>query len=345
MANTYARRFHRVWFALLAACSSPAGAPTDGAEPDGPAVSVDAALSTPLPLGTARRVSRACQQQNSGSGCFVVAVSCPGIAEREVELKVSEPAASVSPRGTIFMGSGSSGVGFYLGQESTGESVRTQLTALGFRLIERAWPGPDGWFGDNALGLKVNACRGATLLTWLRDNELRGPAFCATGNSGGSAEIGYALTAFGRSAVLDLAVPTGGPATTRLDYVCRPDDHPDWLARCPTLVDERSCTPSCTLPPDKEVCILLGPTPTDAQLRADSVFFEGAQLDYGTMPIHFLYGTRDCGPNVPSSRNWADAVTSERTIEFVDMPHVLISSQEGVDSIVRVMSAECSPKI
>lgn len=330
---------------MLAACGSPADAPTD-ADVDVADSAPDAEGADALALGTARRVSRACQQQNAGASCFVVAVSCPGVAEREVELKVSEPAGGVAPRGTIVMGSGGNGVGFYLGQESTGESVRTQLTALGYRLIERSWPGPDGWYADNALGLKVNACRGATLLTWLRDNELRGPAFCATGNSGGSAEVGYAVTAYGRAAILDLAVPTGGPATTRLDYVCRPGDHPDWLATCPTLVDSRwTCTPACTLPADKEVCVVLGATPTDAQLRADSVFFEGAQLDYGTMPIHFLYGTRDCGPNVPNSRNWADAITSPKTIEVVEgMPHALITSQEGADAIIRTMSSECLPK-
>ena len=138
------------------------------------------------------------------------------------------------------------------------------------------------------------------------------------------------------------------PAVTRLDYVCRPADHPDWLARCPTLVDSRwACMPevACTVPANKEVCVVLGPTPTDAQLRADSVFFEGARLDYGTMPIHFLHGTLDCGPNVPNSRNWADAITSTNQIEVVvGMPHALITSQIGADAVVRVMKAECVPK-
>lgn len=330
--------------ALIAGCS-PAGD-----QPDAPAAPADGGAAIPdasggPALGTVTPTAEACTTQNALPSCVVVDVSCAGLPDRRVELNIHDPQPGVTPRGTIVMGSGGNGTGFYLNPEY-GQETADALTAAGYRLIDRSWDGPEGWYGDTDAGLRASSCRYATLLTWVKETYLLGPAYCATGNSGGSAEIGYALTNWQRSEILDLAVPTGGPAVTRLDLICLGQDDQDWLAACDAFIDDSqwSCAPTCTVAPDHEVCTIIQ-DPSAESLRADSVFFEGAPLDYGAMRLHFLYGTADCGPNVPSSMNWATAVTSDVEIEIVDgMPHPTMTTPIGRDAMVRVLTEECVPR-
>src|SRR5437870_4156613 len=174
------------------------------------------ALAQPR-LGSVADSAEACQAGPlANTVCRQLLVTCDGLKTIKVEIRITEPAAGASPRGTVVLGSGGGGGSFYAPGADVQALVR-DLSAMGFRVVDRKWIG--GWT-TNEGGLKKEACRYATLLTWVHDHLHKGGKFVATGNSGGSAEIGYALTSWRRGDILDLAIPSSGPPTARLDYAC-----------------------------------------------------------------------------------------------------------------------------
>jgi hypothetical protein len=208
---------------------------------------------------------------------------------------------------------------------------------MGFLVVDRAWNG--GWTTHEG-GLRKESCRYATLLTWVHDHLHKGGKFVATGNSGGSAEIGYAMTTWGRGEILDLAIPTSGPPIARLDLACVREASPEWAAQCAGIVprDKMECASGCILGTANDVCKQLTAEPTTEQLRSDSVVHPGAVLDYPKTRIHFLYGARDCGEPVPIGLMYATKVRSEKEIEFVPhTPHNISSTPEGREALRRAI--------
>jgi hypothetical protein len=300
-------------------------------------------VGPPFGLGTVVVLPGPCP---SGPGalpnttCLRVEVSCEGLLPVLAQVRITEPAAGTPPRGTVVFGTGGSGTGFY-GANPSGQALFQSLLSLGFRVVDRAWDPPTGWMGGGA-GIRNKSCRYATLLTWIHDDVHTGGAFCATGNSGGSAEIGYAMTTWGREAILDLAVPTSGPPLARLDYACTSPVLPEWAALCPTIVPPgvMMCMPACTFgPAGNPVCFDCSPTPTLQDLRADSVVHLDADLAYPPTRTHFLFGTQDCGQSIPMGLTWATVVASEKKVEFVpDTPHALFSTTQGREAIRRAIA-------
>jgi hypothetical protein len=295
------------------------------------ALALTAPAAAVEPLGKVAGLPDACA---AGAGplartdCRVVVVSCPAIRDLRAQVRVTQPAPDKQLRGTVVLGSGGNGGGFYGGQQG-GQILAGELAAMGFRVVDRAWDG--GWPTQEG-GLKKEACRYATLLTWIRSQLHTEGKFAATGNSGGSAEIGYALTTYGRGDILDVAIPTSGPPVARLDYACVTKASAEWAALCATIVPRGviECTPGCILGPNNGVCKQVGPEPSAAQLRDDSVVHPAAALAYPKTKVYFLFGALDCGEPVPIGLTYATKVTSEKVIRFVPRtPHGLFSTAEG----------------
>jgi hypothetical protein len=266
------------------------------------------------------------------SACRQAMVSCPGLKDLRVQLRITEPAAGKAVRGTVVLGSGGNGAGFYAAPAAVYSLVR-DLSQMGFLVADRSWDG--GWVTQEG-GLKRQACRYATLLTWIHDTLHRGGKFVATGNSGGSAEIGYALTTYGRASILDVAIPTSGPPTARLDYTCTVQPSTEWAALCADIVPKGAieCKPGCMLGPANGVCRQVTARPTAEQLLDDSVVHPGAVLDYPKTRLYFFYGATDCGEPVPAGLTYATKVTSRKSVEFVpNTPHALMSTAEGREAI------------
>ncbi|MAG57716.1 MAG: hypothetical protein CMJ83_15625 [Planctomycetes bacterium] len=287
-----------------------------------------AVLATPCPGGA-----------GPGTTCHVLRISCTGIPDIDVRVRVTNPAAGVPMRGTVLMGVGGGGVGFY-GDRVGGAPLQMDLLAAGFRVVDRSWV--SGWFND-AAGVRKQSCRYATLLTWVRANLHTGGAFCATGNSGGSGELCYALTTWGRGAILDVAVPTGGPPMSRLDLLCQTPATPQWTSQCMNVVPANvmTCQPGCTVMPGHTVC-----TRCPTQLRQDSILFLGAQRNFPTTRVHQVIGANDCSSAVPAGMLFHTAVLSEKIVEFpANTPHWVATSQEGRDAILRAIlgGAACTP--
>jgi len=306
-------------------------------------------------LGTVAELDDPCPDgagELPGTTCQLVEVSCPGIPPLRAQVRITAPSTDATPRGTILFGTGGGGESWYEG--GSGSPARGMMRSLagdGFRVVQRAWL--EQWESGGA-GLAAAACRYATLLTWVDDDLNReGGALCATGNSGGSAEIGYALSRWGREAILDLAVPTGGPVMSRVDLGCL--DFDAWIDECQEVPDGTSCEPAnvqCNYDGSNFVHIdgaYLPDTPCELHdqsfagtLLADSILSPDADVDFGATPVHQLIGERDCSPALPQGVAWYDAVVSLKQQTFVAATgHGTAGTTEGAAAIGRVLDEEC----
>jgi len=172
-----------------------------------------------------------------GGNCYDIRVTCPQVAApARAQLKVGVPGGS-SPRGTILFTSGGLGTEWY-----GSPRILTDVAAAGFRTVQLQWV--DSWLLGSAgqeEGHVRLGCRPATVARWVYDHLYeQGPsgAFCATGHSGGAAQVSYLLSHYGLEELLAAVVPTGGPPMARMDRSCARDDpanaslaFPDWATR------------------------------------------------------------------------------------------------------------------
>ncbi len=269
----------------------------------------------------------------------VLRIDCAGLPPIGLALQISEPPAGVPVRGTIVFCSGGAGVVFY-SSEQNGIPLFQRLLAHGFRLVDRLWA--PGWFMDT-MSIRKQSCRFATALQWIHDQYHTTGVFGAFGQSGGAAELGYAMTTWNAPDLLDLAVFSGGPPMCRFDLQC-PDPPPAaWLQQCTSLIPAHvfECgQPACVRIRAFNLCDKCGPGATAAELRAQSVLHTNAVTHYPNTRTHLLIGTQDCFDGVPSGMLYYNAVTSEKVLEFVPRsPHLILFTQPGQDAIVRALLA------
>mgnify|MGYP002883529709 CR=1 FL=1 len=308
------------------------GMPDAGITPDA------GALAATLPLGEVV-ASRDCTNANLGE-CQRLTVQCPGQPDLEVTVQIASPEGEV--RGTVIVGSGGAGTTPYSVQVIQG------LQRAGFRVLHRVWA--DTW-EHGAGGTAATACRYATLTTWARGEWAEGP-LCVTGNSGGSAEISYALARYGRDSVIDFAVPTSGPPMSRIDLGCIGGD--EWTNVCMNALPADHCADNrgriCDFNGGNRALFdggfegtpcADGDPAASGILRAGSVLSEDAVLSYPTTPVHFILGREDCTSAMPHAMLFHDAITSEKTITWVDAPHAMQRDPEGVVAIIDTLTSGC----
>lgn len=266
------------------------------------------------------------------STCMLLQVAPSGLEQKQVELRITEPNAGVPYLGTVVLCSAINGEVFYANMVG-GKELIGDLAALGLRVVDRRWI--DGWLTPG-YQLKSLSERMAVLLDWIHANVHQGGAFLAVGNSGGSGELSYTLTAWNREALFDSVVLGSGPVFSRLDYLCLPPDG-DWGALCPGLVPPLDCgLPPCTAP-SLPFCVLLTDMSTD-ELVANSVLFPGADLSFGGLGLHMLVGALDCSEWVPQALLFEGALASPHTLQVVpNTPHDICETPEGRDAIEQAL--------
>lgn len=183
-----------------------------------------------LPLGTVEVISG--PDGCKGGECWELEVTCKKLEEpATATLRVREPPSSAMPRGTILFTTG--GGGRQLWVSAYGRPARKALSELqrdGFRTVELEWHqrwlngAPGALEGQHKL-----ACRPATVAHWIYDNLHDGEAlpYCATGNSGGSAQIAYTMSHYKGKKIFSAIVPSGGPPMGRIDRGCLEEQDPD----------------------------------------------------------------------------------------------------------------------
>lgn len=329
-----------------------ADAPPDAAARDedagAPNASAVRALATPCP-----------GPSPAGATCRVLEVTCGGLEPLQVALHVYALQDGVAQRGVILLGSGGGGTGLWSGPASADAAI-AELGRTGFLVLERQWlvDRERGWFANaRGAGVPVAACRLASLLRFV-DAEYRRDAqpLCASGNSGGSAELAFAVLRAGAGDVLDLAVPSSGPFH-RMDLACEGRADRAWQAECAALT-ARHC-PRCQ---NRGCSLGAGPralidgaygtrtpctgrsTPIDLPLlMEDSPLVPGLVL--GRTKIALLVGEQDPGGYAPLSAALYEGLVAQGVdAVFESEPeagHELQSTGAGAERIAAVLRRDC----
>lgn len=277
-----------------------------------------------------------------GTSCLLLEVAAPDEVDLRVELRVTEPDPLALALGTVVLGSGGGGEDFYADLPD-GDLLVGALADAGWRVVDRRWE--SGWF-TTGTSVKQQSRRYALLLEWIDQNLHDQGALAVSGNSGGAAEIGYALTTWGQAARIDVAVPSSGPVMSRLDYLCAAVPPPAWATQCPLLVPPGalSCGARACSDPTAPVCPFVDPEATPEELEQDSVLHSGAQLDFGATSVHLVLGSDDCTTGVPQALLFESLAQSPVSHEFVPgAPHELMSTQAGRDALVAALASAALP--
>lgn len=287
-----------------------------------------------------------------GQDCYQLEVGCPGLTESEqATLKVGEPAGEPS-RGTILFMTGGGGRGLWerFGQDAG--RVLQELQAAGFRTVQLQWE--RGWLvgaSGQLEGQARLACKPATVARWIYDHlHDQGPqtAFCATGNSGGSAQASYMLAQYGLAEIFSAVVPSGGPPMGRIDLGCIQDDpanQPLWYSPGSAATIDQGFG---FLRGARGPCVS-GDASFRQQFQEASVAFGDWQYVYPKTMIWFLFGENDRGNAVPQGMAYYQRLREEGSpllhMDIVpNTPHAVPSTGEGAEMIRDIMLNECHPR-
>jgi hypothetical protein len=293
-------------------------------------------------------------------------VRCEGLPSARAQLVVTAPPPGTPQRGAIIFATGGDGREFTAAEPAADGLLRMkegmkQLVLGGYTAVDRRWV--DGWFGQIGLGIRTPSCRFATLARYVQSRFASSVPLCATGNSGGSSEVGYSLAHWDGSARLRLAVLTGGPPMGRLDVGCLGDAalagwrercHAEWArtqtecpaslppactlldrswAAAPRLVDSAFATATHT-----ERCT--GEDLTARELfLAESVAAPGKLFTYPTTRVRFLVGRADCTEALIIGMLYREVITSAVEESVISgMRHQVAATQAGVTALVNALS-------
>ena len=307
----------------------------------------------PPKLESVTKRTAACEKAPAAANrCETYDVVCEGLPAAVAEVAYYDRTAGSAAKGSIVFGSGGDGTGFY------NYTQTKKLLDAGYNVIDRRWPA--GWFTGGTAGPQQASCRLATLLRHLRTTVQPTGALCATGNSGGSAELSYALTWQGAGKVLDFALPSSGPFH-RLDLACQGEADAAWKTQCQTLVVSRcpdcasrlcqlgagprslidlsfSAMPKCSASTAADLTTLMSLGPAQGP--------NAAKLDGA--PVRFLTGKDDPGAYAALQTALHDALKATgANVEIVYVtgaPHEMDTTPAGATAIFDALSTRCVPR-
>lgn len=298
-------------------------------------------------LGSVTLLSEADDCPSSSDACWAVEVGCPALVEPEgARLMINEPAGAV--RGTALFMTGGGGQGFWRNFGVDAARVLGELQGEGFRTVEIAWD--RGWLigASGAVeGHAALACKPATLANWIHERlqeDRPDLAFCATGNSGGSAQVSYMLSHYGLDEILDLAIPSGGPPMGRMDLGCIRDDPANealWYGAGSASTIDRGFG----FQPGTGPCSA-GDEAFREEWETASIAAGPNDYRYPRTLVHFLFGSEDLGNAVPQGITYLERLRAEGAL-LVDVdtlrgvPHAVPSRPLGADRIRDLMLTEC----
>jgi len=285
-----------------------------------------------------------CDEQS----CYGIEVTCPEVSRPEQGwLKVGSPSAGPS-KGTILITTGGPGTGLF-DSFFHGQRVLNELRAAGFRTVQLQWLG--GWLfatPGQKEGHARLACRPATAARWVYDNLHEGAStapFCATGHSGGAAQVSYMLSHYGLEDILSAVVPTGGPPMSRMDLSCAADDpaeeslsFPDWARR---LIDSGFGFPSDGSGPCAQGDLSYG-----EMFREASVASGDGDYFYPQTLVWFLFEEQDNTHAAAMGATYHDLLVSQgspmvRKDVIPEANHGFPGTPEGADKIRDILLSEC----
>ena len=289
-------------------------------------------------------------------GCEIQ-VTCANVAApARAIVKVGMPTEPPA-RGTVLIASGGGGTRLYEeNYQQHGQRIVDGLRSAGFHTAQLQWV--DGWLmaspGEEAGHARL-ACRPATVARWVYENihqQLPELAYCATGQSGGAAQISYMLTHYGLDQVLDAVVPTGGPPMGRLDLSCLRDDPDNEVMRLGLENDgfpaDRLIDEGFGYPPDGSGPCAQGDYAFRDQLREASVASGYGDYFYPGTFVWFVQGEND-EPNIRRGLTYHDLLIENhspmvRVDVLPNVVHGVPRTPQGADKILDILINECRPR-
>jgi hypothetical protein len=283
-----------------------------------------------------------------GSACYIVNISCPGVAAYAADIKVTNP--SGSSIGTIIYTTGGGGNQLYEDQFVFGNVAVNNVVNAGYTAVQTDFNdtslGNTGWLNGPG-GPLLLSCRWATLAQWVHDNiRTSNTPFCATGNSGGAGVIAYALARFGEDSLFNYVEPTSGPPFTNIADGCRCSQQTMQMTKCAGIqgtcygtdanmfLDPAYGNTNCSNP---------SATPQTSQWLSDSIVSSDgkSQLNY-KIPVEFIFGAQDFGSGSALAVIWENAITSTNSFKCVaDGPHKIADVMDGAQLIASELVANC----
>jgi len=308
--------------------------------------------------------------------CFQLAITCPGAGDLSAYLKVNTPPGT--PTGTVLLGTGTGGSGLYddpnAGGYEDGSSVVQSLLNNGYNTVQVSFGAPfsstqpNGWLQGPG-GVRRLACRYATIADWVYHNpkvinsgvsSTNSAPMCATGNSGGSAAIVYAVQEYGLNTEFTMVEPTSGPVMSRIDQGCSPcsssvqgpvcsqsgNTHPQmcYESADASVIDTAYQTAGST---SNTPCTnaLNGNAGADASAMflSDSILYQGsATVSIPNTAIKQLIGDDDTSNAVPQALTWQSQVSPAPASQcLANVQHDIPSFQSGATQIATDIIAAC----
>lgn len=332
-------------------------------------------------IGKATLAQRACGKTGlAGGTCYRAVVS--GCAEVQGEfaaaLKINEPPQKDLLQGTVFFTTGGGGDAFYdsdaaykgstsCPQLNCGLMVVQSINTANYRTVQIDFRDPSslisepsGWLtGPSTDGPRALACRYATIVhaVWflLLGSDTTHPV-CATGNSGGSALVTYAITQYGmgnksgQGPLFTFVEPTSGPPYGRIDHGCAGTAAPildvpcagaeiseDYgLQNAAHYVDPAYPSDVCT------VDINSNGVNAYSQFYHDSVISDDYPAPSYQTVVRSVSGSLDISPAEPLGLEWYNAVTSVKSNAcVVGATHELPASFDGATTIINDVTSLC----
>lgn len=317
-------------------------------------------VSTAKPLGAFILGATKTQGCPTGFTCNSFTVVCPFIAENAAGVIADQkPVGQIKAVAMFF--SESEGNTWWSYNSAGTAPIATvdpffqSLLNDGFELVQIRWA--RSWLLSPAgvqSGQELLACRSATAIKWVHDNmyaplglhpNVGQCGFCITGNSGGAAQVTYAISSYGIDNIVDAAIPTSGPPMAALSKGCLQQ-------------------PGYAYPLDKQRLIDLsygfrvstgwgGPCETHDPLFTDtwvtnSVETGGTKYNYPATRIHIIIGGQD-NPIIPNHANdyWKVLVQNQQlmlTWQTVPaMAHSIQSSADGLSALFTALTKRGLP--
>jgi hypothetical protein len=314
----------------------------------------------------------------SGGTCIQLALACPGVANFSAYLKVNNP--GISPVGTVLFGTGTGGSGLYddptAGGYTYGGQVVQNILSAGYNTVQVSFGAPfdsgstpNGWLTGPG-GVRRLACRYATVADWVYKNPAivnatsvatNSHPMCATGNSGGSAAIAYAVYEYGLGTEFSMVEPTSGPVMSRIDQGCAPcssdktgficgnasNPHPQlcYETADAAIIDEAYQSAGSSSPTPCSDALNGNPgSDAPAQFLSDSILYQGQTSVPlpATLSVKQLFGDDDSSNAVPEGMAWNHIVTPNPPVQCLSgVAHDLPSYSSGATQVASDITTYC----
>lgn len=299
----------------------------------------------PVGAVTASKTVRCPAGGLSGGTCYLLTVACDNIANFSSYVKVN---TAPSPLGVVMFGIGTGGSGLYETDFIFGQTAVQNVLNAGYTTAQISFGAPfvsnqpNGWLQGPG-GERRLACRYAATANWVSSTVLKDKTkpLCATGNSGGSAVIAYALSEYGLAGTLSMVELTSGPPMAHIDNGCfcnQPTVMTQCgqgiLSQCYSLLEASILDPAWSQPRCTNEIKHKTQTVDPALFLSDSVLAPGASYNYAKTYVNMIFGGLDTSSAVPQGQLFYDSITSQKSEGCVaDAPHAVPNVQDGATQI------------